>query len=83
LNLSTPLFPALKRRAIVSRPSGARILSHQFGQDLALTHTLKPLSLVASGGTTEEVAEKIEMLTSAPKGAIDSNATCGIAKAMP
>src|ERR1700690_603098 len=42
LEAFTPLFPALKRRAIVSRPSGARIisiLSHHVGQNPVLTHT--------------------------------------------
>jgi len=44
LETFTPLFPALKRRAIVSRPSGARIiaiLSRQVGQSPVLMHSLK------------------------------------------
>src|ERR1022692_4764726 len=44
LRSRTPLFPALKRRAIARRPSGARtiaILSHRVMQNLVLTHTLK------------------------------------------
>jgi len=86
LESSLSLFPALKRRAIVSRPSGARInaiLSHRFGQNLVLAHTLKPVFLLAHGGAVGEAAEKVQMLTSAPKGAIDGTRLAASLKRCP
>jgi hypothetical protein len=62
-----PMFPALKRRAILKRPSGAGFLGFSFPPDCVRASSHAHLF----SRTLSQAAEKLNTGGAAPKGAID------------